>query len=235
MATFLSTPIHKAHTQAKRLGLDPLSKSQLLEVAASLFGYETYRVLADRADSLRETLARNDVGVFLDEYAAKHRTVSLLHANGLPTTSARRYVELMVDCIRQSITAPVFMNEGSFFDEHLDPYLEPFFLEQLSENDEMLAVHAKVNVLCEFVECIETYSITDIWKSREKWLVDCMVEILPRGKDGKPYGGGEYLLSQAQVAYAKIDRAVVSVRPDFAPANAQAKRFHAGMGGEHIR
>ncbi|AUF95479.1 hypothetical protein CXQ80_06345 [Pseudomonas sp. 02C 26] len=235
MANFLSTPVYKTQAKAADLGLEKLSRTQLFEVAASLFGYETNRILALRAGYLRETLARTDVGVFLDDYAAIRRAASLLHANDLPTTSARRYVEMMVDFIRQSIAAPVFMNEGLFLDEHLEPHIEPFFLEQLYENDEMLAAHAKVNVLCEFVECIETYPLSDIWKSRREWLVDCRVEILPKGKDGKSFGGGEYLLSQSQVAYAKLDRAIVSVHPRFAPAGAQAKRFHAGMGGEHIR
>lgn len=235
MASFLSTPIYHTQAQADAIGLDKLSRAQLSEVAASLLGYETHRLLSPRVANLQKAISRPDVAILVNERAGGRRAAALLQENRLPTTSARRYVELLIENIRRDVAAPVYLFDGAFLEDHLDPHVAPFFLAELHQNDHVRAVHAKVNAPCEFVEIDDVDNITDIWTSRDVWRVRCAVVMSPRGADGKAYHGGEYLLASAQVEYAKLDRAVVSVQPSFAPAQASANRYHAGMGGERIR
>lgn len=235
MSSFLSSAVYYTQNQAIELGLDTLSRAQLAEVTAPLLGYETRRHLLPHVAHLQQAIAQPDAAILVNEIAAVRKAAALLKENDMPIASARRYVGLLIENIRREVAAPVYSVDGAFLDDHLDPHVQPFFLAELHQNDEVRAVHAKVNAPCEFVEIDDVDNITDIWTSRDVWRVSCLVVMSPRGADGKAYHGGEHLLAGTEVEYAKLDRAVVSIRPSFSPARASANRYHAGMGGQRIR
>lgn len=235
MSSFLSSAVYFTQNQADEIGLDKLSRAQLAEVTAPLLGYETRRHLLPHVAHIQLAIARPDAAILINESAGVRRAAALLKENDMPVTSARRYVSLLIDNIRREVAAPVYSVDAAFLEDHLDPHVPSFFLNELHRNDQVHAAHAKINAPCEFVEIDDVDNVTDIWTSRDKWRVSCGVVMSPKGADGKAYHGGEYLLAGTQVEYAKLDRAVVSIKPSFYPAWASANRYHAGMGGERIR
>lgn len=235
MSSFLATAVYQTHIQAAEIGLGMLSRAQLSELTAPLLGYETRRLLLQHEENLQEAIARPDAAILVNEEAGIRRATALLKGTNKPVAAARRYVGLLIDNIRQEVTAPVYSVDGAFLDDHLDPHVPSFFLAELHENDQVRAAHAKVNAPCEFVEIDDVDNVTNIWTSHEVWRISCAVVISPRGTDGKAYHGGEYLLASTYIEYVKLDRAVVSIKPSFYPARASANRYHGGMGGERIR
>ncbi|WP_409262940.1 hypothetical protein [Pseudomonas putida] len=234
MSSFLSSAVYYTQNQADEIGLDKLSRAQIAEVTAPLLGYETRRLLLPHVAHIRQVIARSDAAILVNELAGEQKAGALLKENGKPPTSARRYVELLIENIRREVAAPVYSLDGAFLDDHLDPHVASFFLAELHQNDHVRAVHAKVNSPCEFVEIDDVDTLNYFWTSREAWDVSCAVVILPKGGNGKAYHLGEYLLASTEVTYEKLDRAVVSITPSFSPARASANRYHAGMGGERI-
>ncbi|WP_025755029.1 MULTISPECIES: hypothetical protein [unclassified Pseudomonas] len=235
MSSFLASAVYHTHVQAKKIGLDALSRAQLSELTAPLLGYETRRNLTERLTKIQQAIARPDAAILVNERAAVRKAAAFLEESEKPVPAARRYVGLLIENIRQEVSAPVYEVDGAFLDDHLDPHVPAFFLAELHRNDEVRAAHEKVNAPCGFVEIDDVDDVTNIWTSRDQWRVSCGVVISPKGPDGKAYHGGEYLLAGTQVEYEKLDRAVISIKPYFYPAWATANRYHAGMGGERIR
>lgn len=235
MPSFLASAVYHTHVQAKEIGLYALSRAQLSEITAPLLGYETRRNLTERLTRIQQAIARPDAAILVNERAAVRKAAAFLEENEKPVAAARRYVGLLIENIRQEVTAPVYEVDGAFLDDHLDPHVPAFFLAELHRNDEVRTAHEKVNAPCEFVEIDDVDDITNIWTSRDQWRVSCGVVISPKGPDGTAYNGGEYLLAGTQIEYEKLDRAVISTNPRFYSVWAEANRYHAGKGGERIR
>lgn len=234
MSNFLSTSVFLAHKQAQSQGLNDLSRSEFLEIAASSLAYEHYRLMKPMLPDLEAAIKRPDAAVILDEFAATRRAVGLLDANSASKRNARRYVEILSSQLAEALPAKVYTNEGDFLSDHLDPHAAKHFLRELDENPIMQKVHAKVRARCEIVEEEDTDYSSDFWRERKTWHAWSAVAIYARRDDGKADIGGEYLLANCDVAYSKLERAVVSTQPTFHPARASAHRYHGSMGGENI-
>lgn len=235
MSSFLSTPVYHVHQQAQSEGLSFLSRSEYLEITAALFGYEHYRLMKPMLQSLEAALRQPDAAVIFAERSATGRAAHLLAENGAPKGTAQRYVSLLISHLASLTPGRAYTDQGSFWADHLDPYVAQHFLRELDENPEVRRTHEKVRARCQIVTEEDTDEVTSVWQSREVWEVWKAVAIYARRADGQPDITGEYLLAQSVVAYRKLERAVVSTRPMFSPANASANRYHAGMGGEAIR
>nr|WP_314481809.1 hypothetical protein [uncultured Pseudomonas sp.] len=234
MSNFLSTPVFLAHKQAQTQGLNDLSRSEFLEVAASSLAYEHYRLMKPMLPGLEAAIKKPDAAVILDESAATRRAAGLLDANGVSKRNARQYVAILSSQLAEALPGKVYTNEGDFLSDHLDPHAAEHFLRELDANPLMQKAHAKVRARCEIVEEEDSDYASDFWRERKTWHAWSAVAIYARRDDGKADIGGEYLLANCDAAYSKLERAVVSTQPIFQPARASAHRYHAGMGGENI-
>lgn len=235
MSSFLSTPVYLAHLQAQSEGLSFLSRSECLEIAAALFYYEQYRLMKPMIEGLEAVLKRPNSAVIFAENFATRRAVRLLSENGAPRNAAPRYVALLAEHLASLAPGRTYTNEGDFWVDHLDPYISRHFLSELEVNPVVREAHDKVRAQCQIVEEVDVDDLSIVWQSREAWDVWVAVAIYARRADGQPDVTGEYLLAQSVASYQKLDRAVISIYPQFSPANASANRYHAGMGGEPIR
>lgn len=235
MSSFLSTPVVYARQQAQDQGLTFLSHAKYVEVAAALFGYEQYRLMKPQLIGLWHAIQRPNSAVIYAESAAVWRCRQLLAGEGAPAGVAEQYVSLLIRNLAGVIPGRSYLNEGQFWEDHLDPYITEHFLSQLELDPDVARVHDKVRAPCRIVEVEDVDNEDYVWASHHTWRVWVMAGIYAIRPDGQPDRGGEYLLANFAAAYPKLDRAVVSAPPTLLRVSANANRYHAGMGGEPIR
>ena len=226
MSNFLSTPVLSAQQKAKTLGIPVLSRSQYLEVAASLFGYKQYKLMKPSLPGIENALKRAEAALILDVGSANRRAVQLMGDDHASFKDAKQNVELLVDELRSLPAGPLYMSEDDFYLDHVQPFYEAHFLSQLNTNPQLSAEHDKVREHCSRVEYQDSDFIKPVWVSREVWEVSLGVSIEAPKRTGTHNESDEYLLAWCEAQFQKLDRAIVSTRIHFLDARAQATRFY---------
>lgn len=235
MSSFLSSALYYAHRDAKAQGLDLLSRAELLEVAAALFGYDQYRLMKPVMPRIESLLSAAGAAAILDEEGGRLRAYRLLKANNCPTAPARQFATLVATHLQAALAGKVYKNDGAFLTDHLDPYVTAHFLDALVENPEVARAHQKVRQRCDSVRVQDVDEYESPWSKLDFYRVQVLADIFPGGTHPGGEDGMEYLNSSTVALYRKLDRAVLSTHPEFDAVRAEAIRSHGGRGGDVIR
>jgi len=232
--SILSTPLNNAQRDAKAQGLDELSRAELFEVAAAMFGYMQYRLMKPNLLRLEALIRRADAAVVLHEENARQRAQRLLAANGCNKPVARQYVQIVAAHLAALPIGRIYRDDGAFLMYHLDPVVPDLFLSALVTNPSVAREHRKIKGQC--TECVpdvvEEWG-ADLWRAPDHYRVLIQSLLCPRGADGQA-DDQEYLRTNSVAYFQKLDRAVLSIHPEFEEVRAEAIRSHGGRGGDPI-